>query len=151
MSEEFTIAIVAGLAAVIGSVVGAVIAGLVSSNQERENRTISAELEIAKFRESWINNLRDTLSEFQSYAMLPNSKPHLEQKFYELGTKIELLSNRDEEPFKRLNKIMYKMLDASEGDINVKYSTNAEFVKVCQDILKIEWDRIKTDLRFHYT
>jgi len=150
MADEVTVALVAG----VFTLIGVSITAYFTRGNNTEVITVNAELEIAKFREQWIQRLRDTLAEFQSYAMLPEATPHLERKFYELGTKIELLLNPDDPigkaDYEKLRSIMYKMLETSEGDVQQKYRNNPEFVAVSQRILKREWDRIKKELRFHY-
>ena len=111
-----------------------------------KNLSLAAELEIIKFREQWIQRLRDALAEFQCYAMVPGGKPHEEAKFYELGTKIELLMNRDDPYYDRLHNAMYDMLSNSEGTDLEKFRNNPEFVEVSQKILKREWRKIKSDI-----
>jgi len=134
--------IAAGIAGLVSLIVA--IVGVLAS---RHSNSFNADLEIAKFREQWIQRLRDTLSEFQSYAMLPNSEPHLERKFYELGTKIELLLNREDPMYENLQNVMYQMLESSNEPTGSKYSLNPEFIEISQDILKQEWEIVKTELR----
>lgn len=130
----------------IATILAAIIGALIIYSTARHNAQHAAKLELAKFRLEWIQRLRDALSEFQSYAVLPNFEPHKERKFYELGTQIELLLNPDEEPNKDLLKQMYSMLDVSSGTITDKYQKNPEFILSAQKILKSEWDRARNDL-----
>ena len=104
-------------------------------------------MKIAEFRQAWINNLRDEMAEFQSYGVHPETNPANERLFYKLGTKIELLMNPNDPDYPELQKQMYRFLAVSEGDTIDKYSQNAEFVALCQRILKREWDRLKSDIR----
>ena len=150
MDNTLLTTLIAGSFALIGTILGA----YMGNRNSREINTINSELEIAKFREQWIQCLRDTLAEFQSYAMLPDSTPHLERKFYELGTKIELLLNPNDPAGKKdyqdLQKTMYAMLASSSGNTNQKYRNNPHFIDVSQRILEREWDRVKKELRYHY-
>lgn len=103
-------------------------------------------LKIADFRQSWINNLRDEMAEFQSYGVQPGTDPTKERMFYKLGTKIELLMNPSDPDYPALQAQMYKFLSVADGDTVNKYSQNAEFIELCQRILKREWDRLKSDI-----
>lgn len=117
-----------------------------AEKREAENRRISSELKLAEFRQSWINTLRDTLSEFQAIAMSPGNSPINDQNFYRLGTKIELLMNPHDERYPDLQNIMYQLLMVSEGDILEKYRLNPVFIEVSQGILKTEWEKLKQEL-----
>jgi len=114
---------------------------------ERERLNFQAKLKVNEFRQSWINDLRDTMSEFQSYGVLPDGDPSQEKEFYRLGTKIELLMNPKDPDFGKLQQYLYAFLHTSDGDAIDKYGVNAEFVATCQGILKREWDRLKADLQ----
>ena len=103
-------------------------------------------MKVAEFRQSWINNLRDEMAEFQSYGVHPGTDPANERIFYKLGTKIELLMNPNDPDYSALHQQMYNFLSVSDGDAIDKYSQNAEFITCCQRILKREWDRLKSDI-----
>ncbi|WP_297769973.1 hypothetical protein [uncultured Alcanivorax sp.] len=103
-------------------------------------------MKIANYRQAWINTLRDEMAEFQSYGVLPDSDPTRERDFYRLGTKIELLMNPGDPDYEELQNYMYNFLLVSDGGVIDKYSKNAEFVELCQKILKREWDRLKLDI-----
>lgn len=113
---------------------------------ERTKLAFQGDLKIAEFRQAWINSLRDEMSEFQSYGILPGHDPTKERAFYKLGTKIELLMNPGDTDYKELQALMYSFLSVANGDKIDKYSKNAEFIEVCQRILKREWDRLKSDI-----
>lgn len=55
--------------------------------------------------------------------------------------------NPNDEDYNHLSDVMYNHLANSTGDIEQKFSNNAEFVEVSQRILKREWDRIKKNLK----
>lgn len=130
----------------IATIVAAIIASIIIFLTTLYSARRSAKIELAKFRLDWIEKLRDDLSEFQSMAMLPNFKPHEEQRFYQLGTRIELRLNPDEADHKKLIKIMYEMLGVSEGSIIDKYSTNPIFVSLAQSIIRQEWKQVRKDI-----
>lgn len=86
------------------------------------------------------------MSDFQSHGVLPGNDPTKDREFYRLGTKIELLMNPNDPDYPDLSNLMYRFLMASDGEAIAKYGNNAEFVDVCQKILKREWERLKADL-----
>lgn len=54
--------------------------------------------------------------------------------------------NPNDPDYRDLSELMYRFLMASDGKTVAKYGNNAEFVDVCQRILKREWERLKADL-----
>jgi hypothetical protein len=106
---------------------------------------LQAEMKLSEFRQSWINNLRDCMAEFQSIGMTPGVEAEKERHFYELGTKIELLMNRRDEGYSALQTVMYRLLLAKTKE--EKYSCNRQFVEISQSILKREWEVLKLAVR----
>lgn len=104
-----------------------------------------ARVKIAEFRQAWINELRQQMATLQSLGVTPNAQHQLDQEFYKAGTTIELLMNRDDPNYESLDLLMYKFLKAET--IKEKFACNAPFVKLCQDILKTEWEILKKDLQ----
>ncbi|MCA0948491.1 hypothetical protein LCM08_26475 [Salipiger pacificus] len=113
---------------------------------EQSKLGFQSTLKISEFRQNWINELRDSMSDFQSHGILPGNDPTTDREFYRLGTKIELLMNPNDPDYKELSDLMYRFLMASDGEAIDKYGNNAEFIDVCQRILKREWERLKSDL-----
>ena len=81
---------------------------------------------------------------FQSWGMTPGLKQSDQREFYEHGTRIELLMNPGDPDYEKLQALMYQLLVA--GDVNQKYSINADFVLLCQRILKREWELAKREI-----
>lgn len=113
---------------------------------EQSKLKFQSTLKISEFRQNWINELRDTMSDFQSHGVLPGNDPTKDREFYRLGTKIELLMNPEDPDYQDLSRMMYRFLIDSESEDSAKYGNNAEFVEICQKILKREWERLKADL-----
>ena len=103
-------------------------------------------MKISEFRQSWINSLRDCMAEFQSHGVTPNHRPGNKREFYRLGTKIELLMNPNDPDYSELQSSLYKFLQSSEGNTVDKFRNNSEYIVICQQILKREWDRLKEEL-----
>jgi hypothetical protein len=99
---------------------------------------------IAEFRQAWINDLRESMSTLQSIGVTPDLQHRQRTDFYKAGTKIELLMNRSDIRYDRLQECMYAFLAAETAE--EKYLCNAPFVLVCQDVLKAEWEVLKSDL-----
>jgi len=84
------------------------------------------------------------MATLQSIGITPNLQHQEQTEFYRAGTKIELLMNRGDQRYEALQKCMYAFLAAKT--VEEKYLCNAPFVKICQDILKEEWEVLKKDL-----
>lgn len=114
---------------------------------EQSKLDFQGTLRISEFRQNWINELRDSISDFQSHGVLPDNDPTKDREFYRLGTKIELLMNPNDPDYGKLQDLMYGFLIAADGDTVSKYRNNAALVEVSQRILKREWERLKADLQ----
>jgi hypothetical protein len=101
-------------------------------------------VKVAEFRQDWINDLRESMAKFQSMGVTPNLDHALEPEFYRLGTKIELLMNREDQRYAALQGLLYQFLEAKSTA--EKYACNVPYIELCQDILKTEWDVLKRDL-----
>ena len=86
------------------------------------------------------------MAEFQSHGVTPNHRPGNEREFYRLGTKIELLMNPNDPDYSELQSSLYKFLQSSKGNTVDKFGNNPEYIVICQQILKREWDRLKEEL-----
>jgi hypothetical protein len=99
---------------------------------------------IAEFRQAWINDLRGQMSDLQSIGVTPNLPHAKNQEFYRAGTMIELLINRQDPHYAELQNCMYSFPKARTPE--EKFECNAPYIRVCQDILKIEWELVKKKL-----
>lgn len=134
------------IAAIITGVAASFITSFFARNNESKRRNLDGILKISEFRQQWINELRNTMAEFQSYGVCPDRNPSKDREFYNLGTKIELLMNPSDPDYSALEKVLYSFLKSADGNRLDKYRNNPEYVKICQRILKREWERLKFDL-----
>ena len=111
-----------------------------SSRSTKERMHFERLMKISEFRQIWINSLRDSMAEFQSYGVTPGHKSGHEREFYRLGTKIELLMNPNDPDYDELQDSLYKFLESSEKDVSEKYNNNPHYISICQRILKGEWE-----------
>lgn len=141
----------------IGVLVGAVI-GATTSRTSSKRALLGTERQlafnraakIADYRQQWINDLRDAMAEWRSYPIYPvkdetpSEAENREQAMHKVRTKILLMMNRNDSRYGELNRIMHSvemaMAYADRG------SDDDPFVKLFQDILKTEWETLKTDL-----
>lgn len=134
---------------ILGALIGVLSAWITSrrlKKNEDKRRPFEGMLKIAEFRQQWINKLRSSMSEFQSYGILPNLDPTKEREFYKLGTEIELLMNPNDEDYRALQDSLYSFLSSAKASAIEKYKNNPGYIEICQKILKREWERLKTDL-----
>lgn len=146
--------LVAKFAPVVGGlcvVLAAVIAGFIAlyghwvaqKNAERLIR-VQAKAKLAEMRQTWVNELRDSMATFHSYAMTPELDHANQREFYEHGTRVELFMNPGDPDFPALQNCMYEALSARSH--SEKWSGNAAYVEVCQRIIKREWNVLRDEL-----
>ncbi len=149
-NQEIAFAIIIGLISAAGVVVAAYLtmyatrqaAVLAAQGVDNEIR-ISSAVKIAEFRQAWINTLRDALARFASLGLTLNVNDARE--INELQTKIDLLMNREDSRYELLHERMTAFVSAS--DALQRAICLGDFAIVSQDILKQEWETLKTELR----
>jgi hypothetical protein len=151
MTTEQLNIIVPAITTIAGATIGAAISYLVGKQQFNAN-VVSAN------RQSWINTLRDTVSEYQSsvtgmIVFLSVGKIN-SNEFHErfdrlefLGSKIRLLLNPCEKNHQKLVEIVTVLrsinADPTEEEIKKMRSQQDELTEVTQKVLKSEWERVK--------
>jgi hypothetical protein len=112
---------------------------------QRQN-DLTAKMKLADFRQAWINQLRDTLSEFQSRAMISDRQLVELQELHRLAQKIRLLMNKDDANYGRLSNMIDLLI--SDTDPEGRAETVREATPLLQNILKAEWEVLKRDLSY---
>jgi hypothetical protein len=150
-------AIISSLLALIGGLGGPIVALLIGRKQAAAAQT-SAEASmltaqkagaraIATLRQEWIDTLRTTLAEYHSIMM--SAKVPLSQKddraASNLGTRIELMLNPIEDASKELERVMLEIDNCETLDERVEM--DPQFVAAARRVLKLEWDRVKSNLQ----
>jgi len=120
------------------------------------NLALAAEMEIIKFREKWIAELRDCLVDFLSFT---TSKQVEWEDIHSDGFSAEHFSNQDWEKtnqvFSRILLLMnpndekyHDLRNCRTAELEAMFSGEArssEFLEIAQSILKREWERLKQD------
>lgn len=106
--------------------------------------SLQSATKISEFRQAWINELREAMSNYHSYGVTPNLDQTQVREFFKYGTQVELMMNREDPQYSRLQNAMYCFLSAKTEE--EKFACNAEYVLVCQDILKGEWEVLKKQI-----
>lgn len=106
---------------------------------------IAQQIKHADFRQAWIDELRNAMVEFQRLAV--EKKPAEGSEAFGNALAILLRMNpRDPNYDALLDKIAQLMKDKEELSRETWLETHADFVSLCQKILKTEWDVLKRDL-----
>lgn len=115
-------------------------------DRETVNQRVQAELQIAKFRQAWIDETRSELAEFLQLAFHCERDDHVARMFY-LNSKIKMRLNHKEKLALELDEAMRALAPgAIVGDAaQVKALTHA--TKVGNEFLRNEWGRLKEDIR----
>ncbi|MGB7748547.1 MAG: hypothetical protein WBN75_14815 [Verrucomicrobiia bacterium] len=153
MTTEQLNIVVPGLTTIAGAAIGAWIAYLVGRQQFKA--TV-----ISSNRQTWINTLRDTISEYQSCVsamsiLIANKNIHEvidSNEFRErvarvefLRSKIRLLINPNEADHLKLVENISVPITGCQTDEDLKKMITAreELPIIAQKILKREWERVK--------
>lgn len=145
------------LATSIGVVILLVFLTLVAThiaNKSAEKRQIfeadrHRRLKLSEFRQVWINDLRNDLSQFISIcAYQKDSEEEEIKKMIFLIAKIQIMMNADDPNFSKLVDCM-KNLSKPKLDDTPTTENDAlpsELIKLSRTILKEEWKRLKKEL-----
>jgi|HubBroStandDraft_6_1064221.scaffolds.fasta_scaffold23382_5 hypothetical protein len=116
-----------------------------TKNAQRQN-DLAARMKLADFRQAWINELRNCLSESQSRGITSNLDRREMQELRRIATKIRLLMNKQDTNYAKLDILIAALVgDADQGN---KLQIGQEMTPLCQDILKAEWEVLKRDLSY---
>ena len=119
-----------------------------------KNLALAAEMEIIKFREKWISELRDRFADFLSFTTFKQIQRYdVERdvskgdwlKLNQLFSQILLLMNPNDEQYISLRNCMSNELKAIVSDEYDESQKSSLFLEISQSILKREWERLKQD------
>ncbi len=124
---------------------------------ERLARRHQSILEISKFRQEWINSLRNDLAQFNGLALFDKSDEQWHQMAM-LISRIKLRMNPNDEDYNDFSRVIANVIDRagkSEAEkaieIEGKYhNAGDDLIEIGQRILKREWERLKSDLESLY-
>lgn len=115
---------------------------------ERRRREHEAVIQISEFRQRWINEFRDRISEFAGIISVDTQDQEIDKEVVELVFKIELLVNPKGEGFAKLRAALKYRADARAlGGTKGLNTDHDNLLEVTQQILKREWTRLKKELR----
>jgi hypothetical protein len=144
---EITFAIIVGVISAIGLVWGSWLtaratrkAAEESTNVANRQIVLNSKSKIAEFRQAWINNLRDAMAKLMAFRL----KEPVEPEVIEATAKIQLLMNKKDSRYPQLLRYMKEYVVAMKAG-NEQYDSS-EFLALCQDILKNEWEVLKKEL-----
>jgi hypothetical protein len=148
-SAELAFAGIVGAISALGLILSGILtaratarAAELSAREMNRQIVLSSMATIAEFRQAWINNLRDAMAKF--IALGVDLTRHDIPKMAEQAAKIQLLMNRNDARYERLVDSLSDYIKAagSEGS----ELPSKEFVELCQDVLKSEWEVLKKQL-----
>ena len=144
---EIAFAVIVGAISAIGLIWGSILTSRASdraaqsAREAMENQTkLNAKAKIAEFRQTWINNLRDAMAKLMGQGL----GAHAPSDVIEATAKIQLLMNKNDDRYPQLTKFMKEYVIAMKSG-DQRYDSS-EFIELCQDILKNEWEVLKKEL-----
>lgn len=133
--------------AVFGAAIFAFIAALINAAVARRNAILSAQIaqrtKRAEFRQAWINQLRDSFSKMFAGVADPRG---LDRQSAEEGARVLLMMNRNDPDYERLTAAIHIMVQPKAMSQDEIWKAQREFIAVSQDILKREWEVVKTEI-----
>lgn len=112
-------------------------------NAKRSDETTRT-LKLTDHRVAWIQRLRDEMAVLLSWGMTPFSDHVTHRALLESGARIKFLMNADDADYEKLVELV-KMLQSALTS-HEKQPFADEYVKICQRILKREWETAKREL-----
>jgi hypothetical protein len=144
---EMAFAVIVGAISAIGLIWGSILTSrasdraAISAREAMEHQTkLNAKAKIAEFRQAWINNLRDAMVKLTALGL----EQHAGGEVIEAAAKIQLLMNKKDSRYPQLIKCMKDFAVAMKG--RDQQCSPLQFVELCQDILKNEWEVLKKEL-----
>lgn len=146
---EIAFAVIVGVISAIGLVVSGVLtahatrkAAELSAQEMGRQILLNSTAKLAEFRQRWINDLRDAMAKFTALAIANDASNF--QETVEIGAKIALLMNRRDKRFPDLVRGMTAFRERAQSREST-FDLSA-FRRLCQDILKDEWEVLKKEL-----
>ena len=149
ITETVYVAIIAACAAIIG----AVIAGSISHFSNKKRNDFEARIEICKYREKWLEQLRSEIVSLNVLCVEATNGPLLKKDqrlFFENMSRITLLVSDTNPHYGELRKSMQFVMEGliDRKDYGEEFASEFEnttpFIIVAKKILKEEWDEIQS-------
>jgi hypothetical protein len=163
MTDLMQGALIAACAALIGAAIAALVTrrNTVESNRVSTANAVRADdtasenalradvytraLKLTNHRIAWIQRLRDEMAGLLSWGMTPFSDHVTHRALLESGARINLLMNSGDTDYEKLAELVTTLQSALTSHEKRPFAD--EYVKVCQRILKREWEAAKRELR----
>ena len=140
------------LIAAIVSLVGALIAAIVARRNGFVQARTTQQLKHAEFRQAWINQLREEMALFQLRAAQNDETHSKKAEITQSMAAISMRMDREDQDYDRLVGLMKSIILRSgfiptdTDGIHSDARDNADFIMICQDILKREWEVTKDEM-----
>ena len=118
-----------------------------------KNIALGAELEIIKFREKWLSDLRIRMAELNAILLIDGSSDEYNLNDLAVSASyIFYLLNPEDEDFEALRDVLGSAnqnygLRGDDYQSGLAGNIAKEYTEICNRILKREWERIKADMR----
>lgn len=117
-----------------------------AERREKSNRRVQAELQVSQFRQAWINEMRDDLSEFTYLVFNKKEKSSVNAKATHLLFKIQIRLNTKEPLAKSLDDIVMDIL-VHKGSEDERAELILKLVEASRAYSQNEWKRLKEDIQ----
>lgn len=121
------------------------IANVASEKREQSNRKTQVEMKLSEFRQAWILDLRDLVSEFSSLVHDSKSADEI-TRMRALATKIPLFFDPNQDDYKKVLLLITEFLKAKVSGDQSFNSKSTELEMQFAYILDREWGKMKAEL-----
>ena len=114
--------------------------------RDSANRALMAEIKVAEFRQSWINDLRDELEEF-SQITFSKIKDRDHVRLSAVMNKIRIRLNLSEDAQRELWEAMLSAARHDHKDVDAEITARLLVSEKANAFLRGEWGRMKRDIK----
>ena len=120
-----------------------------SAQERRIERNLAKEMKLADFRQKWIDALRNDMAEFIAMTLEDAEKRAHEHYINQnmIFARINLRLNPNDPNYNSLLKCLGNLVEAKDKSDDETKDLASRATILCQEMLKIEWDRLKSDLQ----
>lgn len=116
-----------------------------AEKRERYNRRVQSELKLAEFRQKWIEDMRDDISELLRLSFHSSNEGEVSNA-YKLSVKIQMRLNLSEDLAEDLAKALEVVSRPGLSDLEHSAAL-ANVAVTSRKYLKQEWSRLKNDIQ----
>lgn len=118
----------------------------IAEKNAKAQNDLAVKLKLADFRQAWINDLRNSLSELEARGLSNTYAQDEVLELTRLTQKVRMLMNKDDPHYPELSNLLALLNMNANTEARQKYVR--DLTPLAQKILKDEWEVLKRDLNY---